>query len=113
MHELVDSKRSLENLLGHPVLDFAYPSGMFNGQAVALVERAGYDTAVTTLFSIDHSVADRYLWTRVRVGGGESLADFASSIGKPMPSTTITALDIETAEIVLPPLARPSHPILR
>jgi len=113
MHELVDSKRALENLLGHPVLDFAYPSGMFNGQAVALVERAGYDTAVTTLFSIDHSVADRYLWTRVRVGGGESLADFASSIGKPMPSTTITALDIETAEIVLPPLARPSHPILR
>jgi peptidoglycan/xylan/chitin deacetylase (PgdA/CDA1 family) len=109
MRELVDSKRSLENLLGHPVLDFAYPSGAFNAQAVAAVQRVGYDTAVTTLFSVDHSVADRYLWTRVRVGGGESLADFASSLGTPMPITTITALDIETAEIALPPLARPSQ----
>ena len=113
MHELVDSKRSLENLLGHPVLDFAYPSGAFNAQAVAAVQRVGYDTAVTTLFSVDHSVADRYLWTRVRVGGGESMADFVSSIGKPMPSTTITALDIETAEIPVPPLARPSQQIVR
>lgn len=112
-HELVDSKRLLENLVGHPVLDFAYPSGMFNGPVVAAVQQAGYDTAVTTLFSIDHSVSDRYLWTRVRVGGGESLADFASSIGQPMPSTTITALGIETAELVLPPLARPSQQLVR
>ena len=113
MHELVDSKRALENLLGHPVLDFAYPSGAFNAQTVAAVQRVGYDTAVTTLFSVDHSVSDRYLWTRVRVGGGESLADFVSSLGKPMPSTTITALDIETAEIALPPLVRPSQQLAR
>ncbi len=113
MWELVDSKRYLENLLGHPVLDFAYPSGRFTAQTVEAVQRAGYDTAVTTLFSVDHSVADRYLWTRVRVGGGESLAEFASSISTPMPSTTITALDIETAEIALPPLARPSQQHVR
>jgi peptidoglycan/xylan/chitin deacetylase (PgdA/CDA1 family) len=113
MHELVDSKRALESLLGHPVVDFAYPSGMFNGQVVAAVQRAGYDTAVTTLFSVDHSVSDRYLWTRVRVGGGESLGEFASSLGKPMPTTTINALDIETAEIALPPLARPSQQLVR
>jgi peptidoglycan/xylan/chitin deacetylase (PgdA/CDA1 family) len=113
MHQLVDSKRWLENLLGHPVIDFAYPSGDFNAQAVAAVQRAGYDTAVTTLFSVDHSMSDRYLWTRVRVGGGESLADFASSIGRPMSSTTITTLDIETAEIAVPPLARPSQQLAR
>ncbi len=40
--------------------------------------QAGYDTAVTTLFSVDHSVGDRYLWTRVRVGGGESLGEFVT-----------------------------------
>jgi peptidoglycan/xylan/chitin deacetylase (PgdA/CDA1 family) len=113
MREVVNSKRWLENLVGHPVLDFAYPSGLFNGQVVAAVQQAGYDTAVTTMFSIDHSVADRYLWTRVRVGGGESLADFASSIGKPMPSTTITTLDIETADIAPPPLTRPSPQLAR
>jgi peptidoglycan/xylan/chitin deacetylase (PgdA/CDA1 family) len=113
MRELVDSKRALENLLGHFVVDFAYPSGQFNAMSVAAVQRAGYDTAVTTLFSVDHTAADRYLWTRVRVGGGESLAEFAKSLGTPMSSTTITALDIETAETTLPPLARPTSQLLR
>jgi peptidoglycan/xylan/chitin deacetylase (PgdA/CDA1 family) len=108
MHELVDSKLRLERLVGHPVLDFAYPSGQFSAQVVSEVIRAGYDTAVTTMTSVDHSVADRYLWTRVRVGGGESLAEFAQGLGSPMPSTTITALDIESAEIPPPPLSRPT-----
>jgi peptidoglycan/xylan/chitin deacetylase (PgdA/CDA1 family) len=111
--QLVESKRSLENIVGHPVLDFAYPSGKFNAQTVAAVQRAGYDTAVTTLSSIDHSLADRYLWTRVRVGGGESLGDLASSLGSPMPTTTISILDVETAEVPSPPLARPISPLLR
>jgi peptidoglycan/xylan/chitin deacetylase (PgdA/CDA1 family) len=113
MRELVESRQMLENLLGHSVLDFAYPSGQFNAQSVAAVQRAGYDTAVTTLFSVDHSVGDRYLWTRVRVGGGESLGEFVKSLGTPMPTATITALDIETAEIALPPLARPTFQLLR
>jgi peptidoglycan/xylan/chitin deacetylase (PgdA/CDA1 family) len=111
--EVVDSKQSLERLLGHPVLDFAYPSGKFNAQVVAAVRQAGYDTAVTTMESVDHSVSDRYLWTRVRVGGGESLADFASHLGTPMPAITITAADIETAGAELPSLVRPTHLPLR
>ena len=110
MRELVESKRWLEHLLGHPVLDFAYPSGQFNAQVVAEVKQAGYDTAVTTMSSVDHSVADRYLWTRIRVGGGESMADFTHNLGSPMPTTIITAVDIETPDIALPPIARPTHP---
>jgi len=113
MRELVDSKRYLEALVSHPVLDFAYPSGMFNAQTVAEVQRAGYDTAVTTMFSIDHSVADRYVWTRVRVGGGESLGEFAASLGRPMTATAVTTLDMETADAVPPPLSRPTSPVLR
>jgi hypothetical protein len=81
--------------------------------SVAAVQRAGYDTAVTEAFSIDHSVGDRYLWARVRVGGGESLADFVKSLGTPMPSTTITTLDIEIPETALPPLARPTYQLPR
>lgn len=106
MRELVDSKRWLEHLLGHPVIDFAYPSGKFNAQVVAEVKQAGYDTAVTTMTSVDHSVADRLLWTRVRVIGGESLSDFALNLGTPMPATTVTVADIETAAAEVPPLAR-------
>jgi hypothetical protein len=108
-NELVDSKLSLEHLLGHPVVDFAYPSGKFNAQVVAAVQQAGYDTAVTTLDSLNHSAADRFVWTRIRVGGGESLADFAHSLGTPMAATTITAVDIETAGADLPSLTRPTH----
>jgi peptidoglycan/xylan/chitin deacetylase (PgdA/CDA1 family) len=111
--ELVESKRSLEQLVGHPVLDFAYPSGKFNAQVVAEVRQAGYDTAVTTMESVEHSVSDRFVWTRVRVGGGESLADFAYNLGTPMPATTITAVDIEAAGPDLPALTRPTHLIFK
>ena len=95
MRELVDSKRWLEHLVGHPVIDFAYPSGKFNPQVVAEVQQAGYETAVTTMDSVDHSLADRYTWTRVRVGGGESMSDFSRNLGTPMPCKTITVLHIE------------------
>lgn len=70
--------------------------------------QAGYDTSVTTMSSIYHSLADRYVWARVRVGGGESLADFTKSLGSPMQSTNVIALDIERGESTWPPLARPT-----
>jgi peptidoglycan/xylan/chitin deacetylase (PgdA/CDA1 family) len=95
LYEVVQSKRSLEQLVGHPVLDFAYPSGKFNLQTIAAVRQAGYDTAVTTQVSVTHSVVDRYAWGRVRVGGGESLQEFITNLGASMPSQTITNLDIE------------------
>jgi peptidoglycan/xylan/chitin deacetylase (PgdA/CDA1 family) len=95
MRELVDSKRWLEQVVGHPVIDFAYPSGQFDARVVAEVQQAGYDTAVTTMDSVEHSRADRYMWTRVRVGGGESMADFTRNLGTAMPCTTISVLEIE------------------
>jgi peptidoglycan/xylan/chitin deacetylase (PgdA/CDA1 family) len=112
MWQLTESKRFLEKLLDHPVLDFAYPSGQFNAQTVAAVKQAGYDTAVTELFSVEHSRADRYVWTRVRIGGGEQLPEFASSLGTPMPYITVYAMDIEMVGLDLPPVARPT-PLLQ
>ena len=98
MYELGESKRWLERLVGHPVIDFAYPSGQFNRQTVAAVEAAGYDTAVTEQVSLMHSRADRYTWSRVRVGGGELLPDFVANLGASMPAVTITNVDIENLE---------------
>ena len=95
MYELVQSKSWLESLVGHPVVDFAYPSGQFTKQTVFAVQQAGYDTAVTELTSVVHSRADRYTWSRVRVGGGELLPDFIAGLGTSMPSTLITSLDVE------------------
>ena len=98
MYELVQSKKWLEALVGHPVVDFAYPSGKFNSQVVSEVQQAGYDTAVTEQVSIMHSRADRYTWARVRVGGGEGLADFIGGLGPSMSSVTITSVNVASPE---------------
>jgi peptidoglycan/xylan/chitin deacetylase (PgdA/CDA1 family) len=97
MNELVNSKRYLEKLVGHPVVDFAYPSGQFNQTVIAALRQTGYDTAVTELYSTAHSRGDRYTWTRVRVAGGESLTNFSLLLGRVMPSVTDTAVNVETA----------------
>ena len=81
MYQLTESKTWLQNLIGHPVIDFAYPSGRFNARVVEEVRDAGYDTAVTEVPGISHNLGDRYTWTRVRVAGGESLATFVTNLG--------------------------------
>ena len=88
-HQITESKATLQRLLGHPVLDFAYPSGKFDSRIVALVQQAGYDTGVTTYDSIRHSPNNRWTWTRTRVRGGESLAQFVAQLGSPEPSVAI------------------------
>jgi peptidoglycan/xylan/chitin deacetylase (PgdA/CDA1 family) len=90
-YQLVESKRWLEKLVGHPVLDMAYPSGKYNQQTVLAVARAGYYSATTEQYGIWHTQNDRYVWTRVRVGGGEPMNMFISSLGPSMPTVTITS----------------------
>ena len=107
MYELLQSKKWLEGLVGHQIVDFAYPSGQFTRATVAAVQQAGYDTAVTEQVSIVHSRADRYTWARVRVGGGELLPDFITGLGISMPSVTTTNLDVESPQ---PQPIQPSRP---
>jgi peptidoglycan/xylan/chitin deacetylase (PgdA/CDA1 family) len=90
MFQLVESKRWLEQLVGHSVVDFAYPSGRASTQVVSALGAAGYDTAVTEQVSLTHSRYDRFMWTRVRVGGGESMADFIVGLGQSMASVKVT-----------------------
>jgi peptidoglycan/xylan/chitin deacetylase (PgdA/CDA1 family) len=120
MYQLVQSKLWLEQLVGHQVLDFAYPSGQFNGDTMAEVRLAGYDTAVTVDGSSFHSQADRYRWTRVRVLGGESMGDFRASLGASMPTVKVTTLQVgpwpkarrEAQAIVNVRRARVNRPLL-
>jgi len=78
--EVAASKQALEQLLGHPVLSFCYPSGRFNGGVVAAVQAAGYRDATTTAFGYVHHLADSYMWSRLRISGGERLNDFAIAL---------------------------------
>jgi peptidoglycan/xylan/chitin deacetylase (PgdA/CDA1 family) len=99
-HEVFDSKAVLEALLGHAVLDFCYPSGRVNDAVLGAVQAAGYQTATTTQPGVLHSAADRFLWTRVRVSGGEPLEQLVADLGSPEPAELVTAP---------PPPATPLH----
>jgi len=95
MFQVVESKRVLEGLVGHPVVDFAYPSGRYDAETVEALVKAGYDTAVTTAdYPVAHSFQNRYTWSRVRVTGGEPLPAFITSLGPSMHTVTTTHLSL-------------------
>jgi peptidoglycan/xylan/chitin deacetylase (PgdA/CDA1 family) len=79
-NEVGGSKTALEAIVGHPVLDFCYPSGRFNAQVIQAVQAAGYESATTTQSGAVHTLADRFAWSRVRVSGGESMDDFVKGL---------------------------------
>jgi peptidoglycan/xylan/chitin deacetylase (PgdA/CDA1 family) len=79
--EIAQSRRDLEQLIGAPVTDFAYPSGKFTSAVLELVAGAGYRDAVTTIEGVASDAGHRLLLPRVRVSGGERLADFAKALG--------------------------------
>jgi peptidoglycan/xylan/chitin deacetylase (PgdA/CDA1 family) len=105
--QLADSKATLEELLGHPVADFCYPSGAVNPAVVQAVAAAGYQSATTTAEGSIHSAADRFLWTRVRVAGGETLSDFIAKLGGAEPSVVAPDQAEAPALSLRPPLRPP------
>lgn len=81
VYETVEAKQWLENLLGHPVVDFAYPSGKFNLLDMEVLHDHGYSTATTEQDGTSRTWATRYAWPRTRVSGGETLATFIKNLG--------------------------------
>jgi peptidoglycan/xylan/chitin deacetylase (PgdA/CDA1 family) len=79
-YQVIASKQALEQLIGHPVNSFCYPSGKYNGDVMAVVAAAGYHDATTTRFGYAHTMGDRYTWTRLRISGGEILSDYANAV---------------------------------
>jgi peptidoglycan/xylan/chitin deacetylase (PgdA/CDA1 family) len=84
--EIRTSKATLENLLGHRVLDFAYPYGSYNGYDMMQAQNAGFETAVSTLYGTVHSPAQLFYLSRMRIGGGLPLSYFAGVVGGPAPT---------------------------
>ena len=48
LREITESKRAVEALTGQPCFSFAYPYGKFSDKHVAMVQAAGFASAVTT-----------------------------------------------------------------
>jgi peptidoglycan/xylan/chitin deacetylase (PgdA/CDA1 family) len=75
--ELAESKRQLEQRFGRPVISFAYPFGLYRPAQIALVQQAGYRSAVTTREGIDNPA----LWKplelrRVKISGKDNWLAF-------------------------------------
>jgi len=89
--EIQGSRNALEQITSRPVLDFCYPSGMYNATVIAATQHAGFESATTEVPGSAHAWADRLTWTRVRVNGGERLDQFIASLGQPEPTVTPSA----------------------
>jgi peptidoglycan/xylan/chitin deacetylase (PgdA/CDA1 family) len=78
--QLTQSKGFLEQVVGHPVTSFCYPSGKYTPAVASAVAAAGFHDATTTRFGYSYTIANRYAWSRLRVSGGETLDTFAAAV---------------------------------
>jgi peptidoglycan/xylan/chitin deacetylase (PgdA/CDA1 family) len=86
--EMKQSKLTLEELLGHPVVDFAYPYGSFNQYDMAQAKSLGFEAAAATMYGTAHSAGQLFDLSRTRIGGGLPLSYFAGVVGGPPPTST-------------------------
>ncbi len=80
LHELVESKKILEEKLGTSIQWFAYPYGHMDQRVAQLVKEAGYFGAFGTNEGLEQSSEYIYSLPRVRIGGGVSLDMFAGKL---------------------------------
>jgi peptidoglycan/xylan/chitin deacetylase (PgdA/CDA1 family) len=75
--ELRESRRLLEEQLGHDVVDLAYPHGSYDERVIELAREAGYRSACSVRIGRSQPDDDLMALHRIPVGGHESLATFA------------------------------------
>jgi peptidoglycan/xylan/chitin deacetylase (PgdA/CDA1 family) len=59
---------------------FAYPSGQYDANAIAVLESAGYWGAVTTEWGMEHSLESRFAMPRLRIRGRDTLESFIDKL---------------------------------
>jgi peptidoglycan/xylan/chitin deacetylase (PgdA/CDA1 family)/glycosyltransferase involved in cell wall biosynthesis len=66
-HEIVENKKQLEDILGHPMVSFAYPFGNLNESAKREAQAAGYALAFATDSGPRAAHQDRFQIRRINV----------------------------------------------
>ena len=81
-YEVNQSKKTLEELTGKPVVSFAYPYGVFDVAAIQALASAGFTSGVSTVPGVDQYQIHRYFLYRLRPGGrvGENLLRWLENI---------------------------------
>lgn len=73
--EIIESKKDLETLLGHPVTAFAYPYGSWSPEIAKEVEQAGYALGFGVRLGTLHTPSSAFQMRRVRVLDGEAVGE--------------------------------------
>lgn len=81
--EICASKHDLEELLGAPVLTFAYPYGVSNPYLSGIVKDCGYTTGGGVGPYIDHAARSVFFLSRIPVDGNWTLLDFQAALKGP------------------------------
>jgi peptidoglycan/xylan/chitin deacetylase (PgdA/CDA1 family) len=108
--EIGSGKAALEALLGHPVLDFAYPYGGYNAAVAQMVQDAGFREAVTTVAGDVQHLGAPFELHRTAVGGALSLAAFAADAGLAAPSSAVYAEIARETTAPVQHFAQATHP---
>lgn len=77
--QLADSKSYLEQLLGHPIVDFCYPAGKYSSNDITVLKNDGYLTATTTKSGIANTKSDLFELPRIRMQNDTNLAKSLSN----------------------------------
>ena len=78
--ELTRSREVLEEQLGHPVRELAYPFGSHSERVRAIAADCGYESACTVEIGVSTAGDEPLALRRVPVLGTDSLLDFASRV---------------------------------
>jgi peptidoglycan/xylan/chitin deacetylase (PgdA/CDA1 family) len=83
--EFVVTKQLLEDGLGAPVEDFAYPFGRtadVSSEARDFLARSGYRSAVTTMEGFNSLGRDLHMLNRLQIGDDQSMSWFAFAVAR-------------------------------
>ncbi|MCK5506573.1 MAG: polysaccharide deacetylase family protein, partial [Thermodesulfovibrionia bacterium] len=79
-YEIRSSKNEIEDHLGKPVRFFAYPYGLLDKAARAVVADAGYEAACSTRSGFNNTEVDPFILRRIEIYGTDSLYRYALKI---------------------------------
>ncbi|MGD2103688.1 MAG: polysaccharide deacetylase family protein [Anaerolineae bacterium] len=80
VYQILGIKEAIQHHTDRVPRFFAYPSGRWDSDVVAVLESAGYWGAVTTEWGRTHTRENVFEMARLRVRGGESLESFISKL---------------------------------
>jgi peptidoglycan/xylan/chitin deacetylase (PgdA/CDA1 family) len=97
-HEILQSKRILEEQLDQEVLSFAYPFGYYTGKVQQLVQFAGYTSACAVKHAICTETDSSFSLPRLMIGANTSMKEFAALL-KGQSSSPATAVNKMYAQV--------------